>query len=95
MSEAYQHKSHSALGGKTPAEIFAKDTKPLRFHSIEALEDAFLWEAERSVDKSGCLKLEGQLYEAGTEYIRKKVLVHYDFFNLTIIQLWYQGKKSN
>ena len=94
LSEAYHHQPHSALGGKTPAETFAMDTTPLRFHSLEALQDAFLWEAERTVDKSGCLKLEGQLYEAGTEYIRKKVILRYDPFDLKVVQLWYRGQKA-
>lgn len=94
LSEAYNHQPHSALEGNTPAETFAKDTTPLRFHSLEALQDAFLWEAERTVDKSGCLKLEGQLYEAGTEYIRKKVILRYDPFDLSTVQLWYRGQKA-
>ena len=94
LSEAYHHQPHSALGGKTPAETFAMDTAPLRFHSLEALQDAFLWEAERTVDKSGCLKLEGNLYEAGTEYIRKKVILRYDPFDLKVVQLWYRGQKT-
>lgn len=94
LSEGYHHKVHSSLAGKTPAETFATDVTPLRFHSAEALEDAFLWEAERTVDKSGCLKLEGQLYEAGTEYIRKKVMLRYDPFDLTLLQLWYKGQKA-
>ncbi len=92
LSERYQHKPHSALGGKSPAEAFAQDTTPLRFHSLEALQHAFLHEAERVVDKSGCLKLEGALYDAGVEYLRKKVQVRYDPFDLTQIQLWYGGK---
>lgn len=93
LSEAYHRKPHSSLGGKTPAETFAMDTTPLRFHSLEALQDAFLWEAERTVDKSGCLKLEGLLYEAGLDYIRKKVMLRYDPFDLTKIELWYRGQK--
>lgn len=93
LSEAYHHQPHSALDGKTPAEAFANDTTPLRFHSPEALQDAFLWEAERTVDKTGCLKLEGNLYEAGLEYIRKKVVLRYDPFNLEFAQLCYKGQK--
>ena len=94
LSEGYHHQPHSAIGGKTPAEAFAQDTAPLRFHSLEALQDAFLWEAERTVDKCGCLKLEGRMYEAGMKYIRKKVSVRYDPFDLSCVQLWYQGKQA-
>jgi putative transposase len=93
LSEAYHHAPHSGLGGKTPADTFARDETPLRFHRTEDLQDAFLWECERTVDKSGCVKLDGHLYEAGVEYIRKKVLLRYDPFDAVCVQLWRQGKK--
>lgn len=93
LSERYQHKAHGALNGKTPAEMFAEDTTPLRFHSLETLRDAFLHEGERTVDKSGCLKIEGELYDAGTDYLRKKVTIRYDPFDKEVVQLWYKGTR--
>ncbi len=95
LSERYQHKAHGALNGKTPAEMFAEDATPLRFHSLETLRDAFLHEGERTVDKSGCLKLEGDLYDAGTDYLRKKVTIRYDPFDREIVQLWYKGTRRS
>ena len=94
LSESYHHAPHSSLGGKTPAETFARDETPLRFHRAEDLQDAFLWECERTVDKSGCLKLSGEIYEAGLSFIRKKVLLRYDPFDPNWVQLWHQGKKE-
>ena len=94
LSEGYNHKAHSALNGKTPAETFASDSAPLRFVSIETLADAFLHEAVRVVDKSGCLNLGGKLYDAGAEWIRKKVTVRFDPFNLDEAQLWYNGEQQ-
>lgn len=94
LSEAYHHVPHGGLGGKTPAETFARDETPLRFHRAEDLQDAFLWECERTVDKSGCLQLAGHVYEAGALYIRKKVLLRYDPFDPQLVQLWRQGKKE-
>ena len=44
LSEGYNHRVHSALAGKSPAQAFTQDTKPLRFPSPEALREAFLWE---------------------------------------------------
>lgn len=93
LSEGYNHKVHASLSGKSPAQAFAQDSKPLRFPSPEALRDAFLWEAERMVDKSGCVKLEGQLYEAGVEFIRKKVLLRYDPMNTSQVEVWMAGEK--
>mgnify|MGYP005843417205 CR=1 FL=1 len=93
LSEGYNHKVHSSLSGKSPAQAFAQDSKPLRFPSAEVLRDAFLWEAERMVDKSGCVKLEGQLYEVGVEFIRKKVLLRYDPMNLSQVEVWVASEK--
>jgi hypothetical protein len=85
---------HSALAGRSPAEAFSQDTKPLRFSSPEALREAFLWEKNPKVDNSGCLSLNGLCYEVGVEYIRKKVVARYDPFDLSQIEIWYGGAKK-
>jgi transposase InsO family protein len=94
LSEGYNNKPHSSLDGKTPAEVFASDSAPLRFHTLEALADAFLHEAERVVDKTGCLNLNGKLYDAGVEWMRKKVTARFDPFSLDEIQLWHEGEQK-
>jgi hypothetical protein len=58
---------------------------------MEALGDAFLHEAERVVDKTGCLNLGGHLYDAGIEWVRKRVTLRFDPFNLEEVQLWDEG----
>jgi transposase InsO family protein len=94
LSEGYNHRVHSALAGKSPAEAFSQDTKPLRFASPEALREAFLWEKTPQVDKSGCISLNGLCYEVGVEYIRKKVVARYDPFDLTQIEIWMGGARK-
>ena len=94
LSEAYNNKPHSAHGEKTPAEALALDTAPLRFPSFETLKEAFLHEAERTVDKTGCLSLSGKTYDAGLEWRRKKVTLRFDPFNLDEIQLWHDGEQK-
>jgi hypothetical protein len=94
LSEGYNNKPHSALNEHTPAEVFASDNAPLRFHSMETICEAFLHEAERTVDKTGCLNLNGKLYDAGAEWRRKRVTVRFDPFNLEEIQLWYRGEQK-
>jgi putative transposase len=94
LSEGYNHREHSALSGKSPAQAFAQDAKPLRFPSPEALKDAFLWEKTPRVDKSGCFSLEGLIYEAGAEWIGKKIMVRYDPFDLSVVEVWSAGKKQ-
>jgi len=58
------------------------------------LRDAFLREKTPTVDKSGCISLNGQRYDVGVEYIRKKVLVRYDPFDLSVIEVWSGGEKK-
>jgi putative transposase len=94
LSEGYNHRVHSALVGKSPAQAFTQDTKALRFPSPEALRDAFLWEKLPKVDKAGCISLNGLCYEVGVEYIRKNVLVRYDPFDLSQVEIWYGGEKK-
>ena len=94
LSEGYNHREHSALAGKTPAQAFTQDTKPLRFPSPEALREAFLWEKTPRVDKSGCISLCGLRYDVGVEYVRKQILVRYDPFDLSVVEVWYAGEKK-
>lgn len=92
--EGYNHREHSALAGKTPAQAFSQDTKPLRFPSPEALREAFLWEKTPKVDKTGCISLNGLRYDVGVEYVRKRVLVRYDPFDLSLVEVWSEGEKK-
>jgi putative transposase len=92
LDEYYHRKPHLALGGKTPAERFDGDTRPLRLVSLEELKDAFLWEAERKVDKTGCFKYCGQLYDVGPKLARHKILIRFDPFDDETVEVWDAGK---
>jgi putative transposase len=94
LSEGYNHRIHSALAGKSPSQAFTQDTKALRFPSPEALKNAFLWEKTPKVDKTGCFSLEGLTYEAGVAWIGKNVMVRYDPFDLSAVEVWYGGEKK-
>jgi putative transposase len=94
LAEGYNHRVHSALNGQSPAQAFTQDAKALRFHSPETLRDAFLWEKTPKVDKTGCISLNGWCYEVGIEYLRKNILVRYDPFDLSQIEVWYGGQKK-
>lgn len=94
LEEGYNHKPHSSLNGQTPAGAFASDPEPIRFASPEQCKDAFLWEVTRTVDKTGCISLEGVQYEAGIEFRRKKIDVRYDPFDLSKLEIWYNGEKK-
>lgn len=93
LSEGYNQRVHSALNGQSPAQAFTHDPKAVHFASPEKLHEAFLWEKNPSVDKTGCISLNGICYEVGVEFIRQKILVRYDPFDLSLIEVWQQGVK--
>lgn len=94
MEEGYNHHPHSALDNETPAYRFQKDPRRLRFASLEECREAFLWEESRRVDKTGCIKLQGRLYEIGLEWVKKTVDLRFDPFDLETIEFWHNGQKQ-
>ncbi len=66
--------------------------KPRRV-PITELTDIFLWEEERKVDKTGCIKVAGNLYEVDLELVGFKVLLRYDPFDLSVIHVWHNKKR--
>ncbi len=98
LEEGYNHHSHSALTSKegilrTPAQVFNENAAKLRFVSIEELRDAFMWEADRSVRKDGCLSLDNIEFDAGVEFIGKKVEIRYDKIKPDFVEIWESGEK--
>lgn len=77
--EHYYHTSpHYGLEGRSPLEAFRGDSRPLCFADEATLREAFLHTQEREVDKTGCLSFNGSFYEAGLQFIGRKVEVYYD-----------------
>lgn len=93
LDEGYNLKIHSSLRGMSPIQAYSKDPKKVRFATPEECADAFLWEDTRKVDNTGCIKLNGIEYEAGIEYIGKKVDIRYDPFNMDLVEIWYSGER--
>lgn len=94
LDEGYNMKEHSSLKGATPMQAYSKDPRKVRFATPEECADAFLWEDTRKVDNTGCIKLNGSEYEAGIEYIGKKVDVRYDPFDMGLVEIWYSGERK-
>lgn len=98
LEEGYNHHSHSALTTEdgtlqTPAQVFNTNATRLRFVSMEELRDAFMWEDDRVVRKDGCLSLHNIEFDAGPEFVGKKVEVRYDRINPEFVEVWDNGKK--
>lgn len=94
LDEGYNNRPHSSLQDNTPMHAYTIDPKKVRFATPEECHDAFLWEDTRKVDSTGCFKLNGIDYEAGIEYIGKKIDVRYDPFDMSLVEIWYSGERK-
>lgn len=95
LEEAYNHKPHSALEAPyTPASVFAADSKPVRFATAEELQEAFLWEEDRKVSPTGCIKYGGKQYDVGPDLIGQTIEIRFDPFHDQELEIWINGKKD-
>jgi len=107
LDEGYIHAPHDALKieerdphtgellgtrQRSPYQAYTEDPAKVKYVSSLECRDAFLWEKERTVDKSGCVKLAGVVYDVGVALIRRNVDVRYDPFDISMIEVWLDGK---
>lgn len=92
LEVGYNNKPHSATG-QAPRERFAQDPTPLRKIDPVTLREIFLWEEQRTVDKTGCFRLHGNTYEVETSLARRRVMVRYDPYDLARIEVWHEGRR--
>jgi transposase InsO family protein len=106
MDEGYTHDNHEALKleqrdphtgellhtrERTPYQAYTEDPAKVRYISSIECREAFLWEEQRTVDKGGCVKLKGLMFDVGVALIRKRVDLRYDPFDLSVIEVWHEG----
>ena len=107
LDEGYIHDRHDALKieerdprtgtimnkrERTPHQAYTEDPAKIRYVSSLECRDAFLWEEKRTVDKSGCIKLAGVMFDVGVALIKRRVDVRYDPFDISVIEVWHGGK---
>jgi len=107
LDEGYIHDPHSALTleerdphtgeilskrERTPYQAYTEDPAKVKYISGLECRDAFLWEEQRTVDKSGCIKLSGTVFDVGIALIRRRVDVRYDPFDISVVEIWHGGK---
>uniref|UniRef100_UPI0037C90DFD Mu transposase C-terminal domain-containing protein n=1 Tax=Paenibacillus sabuli TaxID=2772509 RepID=UPI0037C90DFD len=78
---------------QSPKTRLASSKREMRRKTLAELTEIFLWEEQRTADKTGCVSLDGNSYEVDLELCRKRVLLRYDPFDLTNIQVWYEDKR--
>jgi transposase InsO family protein len=91
--DGYYHCRVHGGTGETPKDRVASSKRQPRRISVTDLTDIFLWEEERKVDKTGCIKVASNLYEVDLELVGQKVLLRYDPFDISVIQIWHDKKR--
>lgn len=91
--DGYYHlRKHGSIGVSPKTRLEGSQRKTTRI-SVEKLTDIFLWEEQRTADKTGCVSIEGNQYEVSLELVKRRILLRYDPFDLSVIQVWYQGER--
>jgi putative transposase len=92
----YHHTPHHGLDGETPLERWAQTAEQLRFPEPTLdLDDLFLFEATRKVNKDRTVSLAGVLYEVAAELVGAKVTLRYDPLAPPgrALQVWHEGRQ--
>jgi putative transposase len=75
----YHHTPHRGLGGVTPLEQWAQSGEAVHFPEPGLdLDDLFLFEAQRTVQKDRTVSLNGVLYEVDAALVGEKVTLRFD-----------------
>ena len=91
--DGYYHERVHGSTKQTPRERFEASQKPRKRKSLPELNEVFLWEEQRTADKTGCIQLAGNTYEVASELAGKRISLRYDPFDLTEIQVWFEGRR--
>jgi len=90
----YHHSPHRGLEGETPLERWAQTGQAVRFPEPGLdLDELFLFEAARKVQKDRTVSLDGMVYEVDAALVGETVALRYDpHANPRKVQVWHQGR---
>jgi len=91
--DGYYHERVHGSTKQPPRVRAAVSQRELRRKTLAELTEIFLWEETRKVDKTGCVSLDGNTYEVALELCGERVLLRYDPFDLSRIQVCHDGKQ--
>ena len=90
----YHHTPHRGLDGQTPLERWAQSADQVRFPEPTLdLDDLFLFEAARKVQKDRTISLGGIVYEVDAALVGERVTLRYDPAAAAgkPVQVWHDG----
>jgi len=86
----YNKRKHTELG-ISPHERWLRDAERVTYVDEEKLRRDFLFNVDRSADKTGVFKLHGRRYQLGWELAKKKFQVLYDPEKLELVEIFRDG----
>lgn len=92
IRQHYHEKIHSATKQK-PIVAFESDETLLRIVDPMELENVFLLEETRTVDKTCCFKLRNLEFAVEAELVNSRILVRFNPYDLSRTQVYYNGRR--
>lgn len=90
--EMYDNRVHRTTK-QTPKQRYEAQTNLIRHLTSEQLQEIFLWEEERTVRKTAVIEVEGNSYDVDSSLRGKKILIRFNPFDLSLIQVWKDGQR--
>lgn len=90
LDKVYHTRKHSTTK-HSPRDLWEAEAERMRVVPPEKLVDIFLWEEERTVDKSGLFQLDGNKYPVSEDLVREKIQVRFDPFDLSKVRVYHNG----
>jgi putative transposase len=91
--EGFYHERTHGSTKQSPRIRAVAAQREMRRKTHAELTEIFLWEETRKVDKTGCISLDGNTYEVDLELCGQRILLRYDPFDLSQIQVWFEEKR--
>ncbi len=91
----YHHSPHRGLDGLTPLECWAQSEQPPRLPDAALdLDELFLFEAKRRVQRDHTVSLDGRLFELDAALVGQAVTLRYDPATAAArgIDVWHDGR---
>lgn len=88
--EQYREREHSEIK-TTPRARWEEGAAHARWPDPATLAEAFLWEVDRVVDRTGCVDLEGNSYPVPEHLVGQKVALRFDPFELSRVRIYHGG----
>jgi putative transposase len=93
LDKFYNQRIHSSTKQK-PMAMWETGKNELKKLSLNEIYEAFLYEDEKSVSKTGIIRVETNEYEVESFLASKKIQVRYDPYDLSGgVQVYYEGKR--